>query len=210
MSNASGQRDERLEARLQRPSASEVPRSGGMSLGSRKPSFRQIFALASWGVLPLVLCSQAGLVNNLNDGMAWGIYPLYFASFGLGWRRLERSRVCIPPHGGIATFSRSSKRPLGAQTPDRHGGSGRWNSAHCSSQCVPGMVDGRASSGLGNCNGLSDAARGCGRFGPPRVAPPASAYIAFGATLATRSMHCSQESLPTGWAWRRPSTRWRL
>src|SRR5262249_6103158 len=27
---------------------------------------------------------QAGLVNNLNDGMSWGIYPLFFAHYGLG------------------------------------------------------------------------------------------------------------------------------
>ena len=27
--------------------------------------------------------SQAGLVNNLNDGMAWGLFPLYFAAAGL-------------------------------------------------------------------------------------------------------------------------------
>src|SRR5262249_32716215 len=27
--------------------------------------------------------SQAGLVNNLNDGLAWGLFPLYFATAGL-------------------------------------------------------------------------------------------------------------------------------
>jgi MFS family permease len=26
---------------------------------------------------------QAGLINNLNDGMAWGIFPLFFAAHGL-------------------------------------------------------------------------------------------------------------------------------
>src|SRR5205823_12468041 len=48
------------------------------------PSMREIFALASWKNRTLFSCSQAGLVNNLNDGMSWGIYPLFFASFGLG------------------------------------------------------------------------------------------------------------------------------
>src|SRR5204862_291902 len=28
-------------------------------------------------------CSQAGLVNNLNDGVAWGLFPLLYASAGL-------------------------------------------------------------------------------------------------------------------------------
>jgi len=36
--------------------------------------------------------SQAGLVNNLNDGMAWGLFPLFFAAGGLG---LERTAVLI-------------------------------------------------------------------------------------------------------------------
>jgi MFS family permease len=31
-----------------------------------------------------VAACQAGLVNNLNDGMSWGIFPLFFVSFGLG------------------------------------------------------------------------------------------------------------------------------
>jgi MFS family permease len=29
-------------------------------------------------------CSQAGLVNNLNDGMAWGLVPLFLAAHGAG------------------------------------------------------------------------------------------------------------------------------
>ena len=32
--------------------------------------------------------SQAGFVNNLNDGLAWGIFPLYFASHGLSLERI--------------------------------------------------------------------------------------------------------------------------
>jgi MFS family permease len=29
-------------------------------------------------------CSQAGLVNNLNDGLAWGLVPLFLAAHGAG------------------------------------------------------------------------------------------------------------------------------
>ena len=37
--------------------------------------------------------SQAGLVNNLNDGMAWGLFPLFFAAARTGPRRRSaRSR----------------------------------------------------------------------------------------------------------------------
>ena len=46
-------------------------------------SFRQIFALTSWKDRRLFAVSQAGLVNNLNDGMAWGLFPLFFTAAGL-------------------------------------------------------------------------------------------------------------------------------
>jgi MFS family permease len=48
------------------------------------PSFKEIFFLTSWKDHTLFSISQAGLVNNLNDGMAWGLLPLFFAAGGLG------------------------------------------------------------------------------------------------------------------------------
>jgi MFS family permease len=44
---------------------------------------RQVFALATWRNRSLSSASQAGLVNNLNEGMAWGLFPIYFALAGL-------------------------------------------------------------------------------------------------------------------------------
>src|SRR4051812_19467439 len=46
-------------------------------------NFWDIFALTSFRDRNLFAASQAGLVNNLNDGMSWGIFPLFFAAFGL-------------------------------------------------------------------------------------------------------------------------------
>jgi MFS family permease len=46
-------------------------------------SFRRVFADTSVRDRSLSACSQAGLVNNLNDGLAWGLFPLLFASGGL-------------------------------------------------------------------------------------------------------------------------------
>jgi predicted MFS family arabinose efflux permease len=46
--------------------------------------FRRVFAVTTWRDRSLSAACQAGLVNNLNDGMSWGIYPLYFGSYGLG------------------------------------------------------------------------------------------------------------------------------
>jgi MFS family permease len=47
-------------------------------------SFRRVFALTSWRDRALASVSQAGLVNNLNDGVVWGLFPLLFAGAGLG------------------------------------------------------------------------------------------------------------------------------
>jgi MFS family permease len=47
-------------------------------------SFGRAFALTTWRDRTLAAACQAGLVNNLNDGMSWGIYPLFFGSHGLG------------------------------------------------------------------------------------------------------------------------------
>jgi MFS family permease len=46
-------------------------------------SAREVFALATYRDRTLSACSQAGLVNNLNDGVAWGLFPLFFARAGL-------------------------------------------------------------------------------------------------------------------------------
>jgi MFS family permease len=49
---------------------------------------RQIFTLTSFREKALSAASQAGLVNNLNDGLAWGLYPILFATSGLGVARI--------------------------------------------------------------------------------------------------------------------------
>jgi MFS family permease len=48
------------------------------------PTLRQAFAQASYREPALRSCSQAGLANNLNDGLAWGLVPLYLAAHGAG------------------------------------------------------------------------------------------------------------------------------
>jgi hypothetical protein len=37
-----------------------------------------------------------GLVNNLNDGMSWGVFPLLFASYGLGVGRIGILKAVYP------------------------------------------------------------------------------------------------------------------
>lgn len=47
------------------------------------PSLIQVFANTSWRDRTLFSVSQAGLVNNLNDGMSWGVFPLLFVANGV-------------------------------------------------------------------------------------------------------------------------------
>jgi MFS family permease len=46
------------------------------------PRLREAFAKASYATPALRSCSQAGLFNNLNDGLAWGLVPLFLAAHG--------------------------------------------------------------------------------------------------------------------------------
>ena len=64
-------------------------------------SFREVFALTSFGDRNLFAASQAGLVNNLNDGMSWGIFPLFFAANGLGVERIGILKAAYPAVWGL-------------------------------------------------------------------------------------------------------------
>ncbi len=48
------------------------------------PTLRSAFARATYREPALRSCSQAGLVNNLNDALAWGLVPLFLAAHGAG------------------------------------------------------------------------------------------------------------------------------
>lgn len=64
--------------------------------GARAPSLSRSFARATWQDGHLVGISQAGFVNNLNDGLAWGIFPLFFASHGLSLNRVSILAATYP------------------------------------------------------------------------------------------------------------------
>ncbi len=85
-------RDTRGHVRLEAAGHAQQPTS---------MSFREVFALTSFGDRNLFAASQAGLVNNLNDGMSWGIFPLFFASFGLGVERIGILKAIYPATWGI-------------------------------------------------------------------------------------------------------------
>jgi MFS family permease len=57
---------------------------------------RSAFTQASLRDPVLRACSQAGLVNNLNDALAWGLAPLYLAAHGAGVRQIAAVAAVYP------------------------------------------------------------------------------------------------------------------
>ncbi len=66
-------RETRGHVQLEQGGAEQTPR----------PPWRQIFMRTTLRDRSLSAASQAGLVNNLNDGMAWGLLPLFYAAAGV-------------------------------------------------------------------------------------------------------------------------------
>jgi MFS family permease len=64
-------------------------------------SFGDVFLRTSLTDRNLFAASQAGLVNNLNDGMGWGIFPLFFTAGGLGVERIGILKGVYPAIWGI-------------------------------------------------------------------------------------------------------------
>ena len=89
-------RETREFARLE--SASWQPQDPGASASL---STREVFMLTSFKEPALSACSQAGLVNNLNDGLAWGVFPIYFASQGLGVGQIGLLTAIYPAIWGL-------------------------------------------------------------------------------------------------------------
>ncbi|MEJ2557423.1 MAG: MFS transporter [Anaerolineae bacterium] len=75
--------------------AATTTSSGGQSPA---PSFAQILLLTSWKDRTLFAASQAGMVNNLNDGVMWGLIPLFLAGAGLP---LERVGLIVAAYPGV-------------------------------------------------------------------------------------------------------------
>ncbi|MBI1804986.1 MAG: MFS transporter [Ignavibacteriae bacterium] len=68
-------------------------------------SFKQVFLLTSWKDRNLLSCSQAGLINNLNDGMAWGLFPLFFASLHFSLDQIGTLTALYPAAWGLAQLA---------------------------------------------------------------------------------------------------------
>lgn len=66
------------------------------------PSWREVFWRTTLRDRSLSAASQAGLVNNLNDGMAWGLLPLHYAASGLSLGEIGILAAIYPAIWAIA------------------------------------------------------------------------------------------------------------
>jgi MFS family permease len=82
------------------------------------PPARQVFWRTTVLDANLSSVSQAGLVNNLNDGMAWGLFPLVFAAAGMTLGQVGLLAAIYPATWGVsqlvtgALSDRTGRKPL--------------------------------------------------------------------------------------------------
>ncbi len=74
----------------------------GAQFTENMPTQRDIFWRTTWFDKNLSSISQAGLVNNLNDGMAWGLFPLFFAAAQMRIDQIGTLAAIYPATWGIA------------------------------------------------------------------------------------------------------------
>ena len=78
-------------------------------------SLRSAFAQVTFHDRVLRACSQAGLVNNLNDALAWGLAPLYLAAEGASVRQIAVAQPSTRRSGAWPSSARAGSRTtLGA------------------------------------------------------------------------------------------------
>jgi MFS family permease len=82
------------------------------------PSTSWVVAQTSWRDRTLFGASQAGLVNNLNDGVSWGVLPILFATGGLGLAEIGLLKAVYPIVWGLGQIGtgpladRIGRKPL--------------------------------------------------------------------------------------------------
>ena len=68
---------------------------------STQYKLKNIFWQTTWKDKNLGSVTQAGLVNNLNDGMAWGIFPILLASKGFTLEKIGMITALYPAVWGL-------------------------------------------------------------------------------------------------------------
>lgn len=95
-----------LSAALVRDTASHVALESHLrGPAPNTPSRAEVFWRTTLTDRVLSSVSQAGLVNNLNDGMAWGLFPLFFAAAGMSLARIGTLAAIYPATWGVAQLA---------------------------------------------------------------------------------------------------------
>jgi MFS family permease len=69
------------------------------------PSHGEVFWRTTFTDRNLSSVTQAGLVNNLNDGMAWGLFPIWFAVGGMSLEQIGILAAVYPATWGVAQLA---------------------------------------------------------------------------------------------------------
>lgn len=70
--------------------------------GRSTPSVRGLLVRSIWRDRTFFSICQAGLVNNLNDGLAWGLFPIFYAASGLSLGNIAVLTFIYPATWGVA------------------------------------------------------------------------------------------------------------
>jgi MFS family permease len=76
-----------------------------LGTGQTPHRFAQILLLTSWKDRALFAASQAGMVNNLNDGAMWGLVPVYLAARGVALERIGVVTATYPLVWGVGQLA---------------------------------------------------------------------------------------------------------
>lgn len=84
-----------------------VHESSLVANGKRAESVSQseVFRRTTWSDRSLSSVTQAGVVNNLNDGLAWGLFPLIFAAAGAGLETIGLLAALYPAVWGMSQLA---------------------------------------------------------------------------------------------------------
>ena len=170
--------------------SSQVAASGDLHAGL---TTREVVVLTPFKDKALSAASQAGMVNNLNEGLAWGAVPLLFASHGLSAARIGARRDLPGALGRRAAADRRAVRPHRPQVADRrrHVGAGRRARAVRGRHDVRCMGARCRAARPRHRDGVPDAPRRDRRCRPSGLAGPIARFSVRCAAPARFSVRCA-------------------
>ena len=175
-------------------------------------SDRQVFLETSFREPALSAASQAGMVNNLNDGLAWGLFPALFVAGGLSVAQIGVLAALYPAVWGLGQLVTGAMSDRYGRKPLIAGG-------------MLLQAGALALVALGNLSACGPAARCCSEqerpwstrpCSPPSATsltppggPARSVSTGCGATAGSPSEHWRPDCSPTPSTCQPPSGRWR-